>query len=168
MKNIQKFTINNATITIDGATTLQFNHNNCYQITGPYIFATAYRCGDYVLLHELQGYETDEILEPKTNKEFADGLLTMDNPYYVDYYHMLHDEISIEHNKDGYYILPKDSYNGDIFPYKGDFLKRFHLFEVDNNSWNEVELANLYEEEIVDWSCFASGMVKTDAQNISE
>ena len=164
MKNIQKFIVNNATITIDSATTLQFNHNNCYQLVGPYIYSTAYRCGNYVLLHELQGYTTDEVIEPKTSKEFADGLLTMDNPYYVDYNHMLHDHIFIGNNEDGFMIVPRDSHEDNTEPYKGDALKRFHLFELAGDSWNEIELdpAKLHKKELLEWNCFANGMVKNE------
>jgi hypothetical protein len=161
MKNIKKFTVKNATITIDSATTLQFNHNKCFQLTGPYIFATAYKCEEYVLLHELQDFSTDGVIEPRTSKEFADGLLTMDNPYYVDYYHMLHDKISIM-SDDVFTILQGNSYNEDIYPYKGDDLKAFHLFEANDDAWREVELSlkELHKKELFEWSYFASGTVQ--------
>lgn len=161
MSKIQKFTTINTTITITNATTLHFNYNKCDYINAPYIFSTAYRCKEYVLLHELQSYSTDKVIEPKTNKEFADGLLTMENPYYVDYYHMLHDKISINKDKDSYLILPHDSYNGDIEPYKDKYLDRFHLFKIDDSSWTEIELDlnKLHKDGLIEWNYFANVMI---------
>lgn len=156
MKNIKKFTVKNATITIYSATTLQFNHNNCFQIESPYIFATAYKCGDYILLHELQGFLTDEVIEPKTSNEFQKRLHTKNNPFYLDVYDSLYDSLFLE----------KDALKGyDLFnrldAYKNESLECFHLFKVDDTAWNEIELnlKNMNKKNLLEWDYFASGMV---------
>lgn len=162
MSKIQKITIDNATITINDAITLHFNHNKCYKIDAPYIFATGYRCKKYILLHEMQGYSTDKAIEPTTSKQFTDGLLTMDNPYYVDFYHMLHDKISIESNNNSHFLLPRDSFNGDIFPYRNKDLDSFHLFKVNEDSWTEIDLDldKMEDKELIEWRYFTNTMIK--------
>ena len=153
MSEIQKFTTTNATITIDSATTLQFNRNKCDQIDAPFIFATAYECKEYVLLHELQGFLTDEIIEPKTPEEFQQGLHTQDNPYYLDIYDSLHDSLSIEGNT----FQGNDLYER-LSIYEKEY---FHLFKVNENSWTEVEfdLAVLGSKGFLEWKYFANGMI---------
>lgn len=161
MKKTKKFIVKNATITIDNATTLQFNNHKSYKVDAPFIFTTAYKCGNYVLLHELQGYSTDKVIEPNTSAEFIEGLLTMDNPYYIDFYHMLHDKIHINSEGNDFILVPSDSYDGEINPYKDKDLKSFHLFEATDDTWNEVEfnIEELYKKSMFDWNCFASGMI---------
>lgn len=157
MSRIQKFTTNGATITIDNATTLHFNHNKCDQIDAPYIFATAYRCKDYVLLHELQGFDTDQIIEPKTTDEFQKGLHTKENPFYIDVYDSLYDSLFIKEDALQGYDLHKR-----LVTYKDENLKSFHLFKVDESSWTEVDLdlVELESNGFVEWECFANGMVE--------
>ena len=159
MSEIQKFTTTNTTITIDNATTLQFNRNKCDQIDAPFIFATAYRCKEYVLLHELQGFLTDEIIEPKTPEEFQQGLHTQDNPYYLDIYDSLHDSLSIKENT----LQGNDLYDR-LSTYEKESLKYFHLFKVDESSWIEVELDLLELENngFAEWEYFTNGMVKNE------
>lgn len=85
----------------------------------------------------------------------------MDNPYYVVYYHMLHDKISISSNEDGHHLLPHDSFNGNIYLYENEELDGFHLFKVNESSWTEVELnlARLKNKGFVEWFYFANGML---------
>ena len=156
MSKIQKFTITNATITINSATTLQFNHNKRDQIDAPFIFATAYKCKEYVLLHELQGFLTDKVIEPKTSNEFQEGLHINENPFYLDIYDSLYESLSIKGDTLQGYDLYKR-----LTTYEQEALEYFHLFKVDESSWTEVEL-DLLELEckgFVEWEYFANGMV---------
>lgn len=161
MKKTKKFIINNATITIDNATTLQINNNKGYKIDAPFIFAMAYKCKNYVLLHELQGYSTDKVIKPKTNQEFVEGLLSMDNPYYIDFYHMLHDKIYINTDGDDFIIVPNDSYDGEITPYMDESLNYFHLFKVSANIWMEIDsdFESMNRKSLIEWTYFAGGML---------
>ena len=156
MSKIQKFTTNGATITINNATTLHFHHNKCYKIDAPYIFATGYRCKEYVLLHELQGFSTDKIIEPKTADEFQDGLHSKDNPFYLDVYDSLYDSLSVKENTLQGYDLYKE-----LDTYEKEALECFHLFKVDESSLTEVEfdLVELEGNGFIEWECFVSGMI---------
>lgn len=161
MSEIKKFTVKNATITIDSATTLQFNHNKCYQIDAPFIFAVAYRCKEYVLLHELQGFITDKIIEPKTSKEFQEGLHIKNNPFYLDVYDQVFNYVSI--GEDNRFIALYESPQGELSEeiIAGKRLSYFHLFRVDDKAWTEIEL-NLEElkKDLLRLDYFANGMIE--------
>lgn len=161
MTKIKKITVENATITIDSATTLQFHHNNCYEIQRPYIFVTAYRCEDYVLLHELQGFMTDKIIGPKTNEEFQNGLMTRDNPFYFDNYHELYDDLKIEKEKKKYCFKAFESSSESYVYDDEESFKRFHLFKIDDKAWTEekLDLEVLYSESLIKWTNFANGIL---------
>ena len=118
----------------------------------------------YVLLHELQGFAEPEVIEPKCQEKYIEGLMTMHNPYYMDCQHMLHEKITIKKDISGFFIEPNDSFNGDIFPYKDEKLKGFHLFKVDDVAWTELDLdlEMLHQDGLVKWDCFANGMVKNE------
>lgn len=160
MRKIKKITTKDATITIDSATTLQFHHNNCYEIQRPYIFVTVYRCEDYVLLHELQGFKTDEVIKPKTSAEFQNGLMEVDNPFYFDNYHELYDCLMIEKEFENYCIKAFESAN-EPYVYEDKTIKRFHLFKVNDKEWREIELdfGDLLEKGLIRWSNFANGII---------
>lgn len=139
--------------TIDGFYQREFNNSFlpycseyywCEKIKTPFVFVTGYRCKGYVLLHKLQEYLTDKVIGPETDEEFTNGLVSMDSPYSVDYYHMLHDKISISNNEDGHLLLPYDSFNRNIYLYENEKLDDFHLFKVDESFWTEVELDLVY------------------------
>lgn len=153
MKNKKIFTVDDATITIDSETKLQFNHNKCYKIDLPYVFTTGYRCKGYVLLHELQGFLTDEIIEPKTSDEFQEELHTKNNPFYLDIYDSLHDSLSIKNDTLQGYDLCKR-----LDTYENDWLEYFHLFKVDDISWNEIDLnlEKLKKKDLIEWNYFAN------------
>ena len=157
MSEIKKFTINNATITIDSATTLQFNHNKCYKIDAPYIFVVAYKCEECVLVHELQGFLTDEVIEPKTADEFQTGLHIKENPFYLDVYDSLFDNLSIKEGVLQGYDLYKR-----LVTFENESLEYFHLFKIDGSSWTEVnlDLEELESNGFIDWECSFSGMIQ--------
>lgn len=163
MSKIQKFTTTNATITINDATTLHFNHNKCYKIDAPYIFTTAYKCGEYILLHELQGFQTDKVIEPKTSEEFRQGLHSQDNPFYLDVYDSLFDSLSIKEGAlHGYDLYER------LVSYKNESLEYFHLFKVDEGSWSEVELdlSIVVMKNFIEWSYLANGIIQKDREPI--
>lgn len=153
MSEIKKFTIINATITINSATKLHFNHNKCNQIDSPYIFATAYKCKEYVLLHELQGFLTDKVIEPETADEFQEGLHTKENPFYLDIYDSVYDSLSI---KEG--TLQGYNLNKVLHTYENE---DFRLFKVDESSWTEVDLDldELENKDLNNWDYFANGII---------
>ena len=156
MSEIQKFTTTSATITIDNATTLQFNHNNCYKIAAPYIFAAAYKCEEYVLLHELQGFITNQTIEPSTSDEFQKGLHDKENPFYLDVYDSLFDNLSIKEGAlHGYDLYER------LVSYEDMSLEYFHLFKVDESSWIEIELdlVKLVSKGSSEWEYYANGII---------
>jgi hypothetical protein len=161
MSKIKKFTVKNATITIDSATTLQFNHNKCYQIDAPFIFAVAYKCNEYILLHELQGFTTDKIVKPQTADEFQEGLHAKDNPFYLDVYDQIFNHVTI--GEDNRLIALHESPQGELSEeiIGGIELNYFHLFKVDEYSWTEVDLGirNLHDNGLIEWIYFANGMI---------
>lgn len=157
MSKVQEFTTNSATITINNATTLHFSRIKCDQIDAPYIFATGYKCKEYVLLHELQGFQTDEAIEPKTSDEFQEGLHIKDNPFYLDVYDSLYERLFIkEATLQGYDLYKR------LSTYENQSLKYFHLFKVDESSWSEVELdlVELERNGFVDWEYSLNGMIQ--------
>ena len=159
MSAIKKFTIKDATITLDGTTKLQFNSNKCDNIKSPYVLCIAFECEGHVLLLELQGFSTDKIVEP-TKEEIEGDSLDYGNPYFVDCWHELFDEIKVMKNNDNFSLIGLQKGHEPII-YKKDELKRFHIYKVDNQSWTEIDLAlnTLSHKSLISWKCFASGCI---------
>ena len=62
-------TIKNATVTLDDDTKYEFDSNKRYKIESPHIVIASYQCDDYIFLQEIQGFDSDKVIEPKTLKE---------------------------------------------------------------------------------------------------
>ncbi|WP_428739360.1 hypothetical protein [Sulfurimonas sp.] len=172
MAEVNKFTIKNATITINSATTLQFHSNKCDYIQKPFIICSAYRCRNYVLLFELAGYKTDKIIEP-TREQFENETIDYDTPYFNFFYDELFDSFDINNDNNTFSLagLYKDDEPVFYKKYnKGNNLERFHLFKLDDQAWTEVELDlnALYNRGLFKWYFFASGWIKKICENYAQ
>lgn len=162
MNKIVTFTIKNETIILNDATSIQYHSNKCNYIKNPYVLCTAYMCKDYVLLLELQGFNTDKVVEP-TREEIGSGRLDYSNPYFADCWHELFDNIEIKEDHNEPYLIGSFESNEPVI-YKERGLERFHICKVDDRSWREIDLsiATLYQQDLTKWSYFIYGWIKNN------
>jgi hypothetical protein len=153
MNKIVTFTIEDATITFNDATKLQYNSNNCYKMQRPYIFVAGYRYENYVLLHELQGFITNEVHEPNNMNELEQGLLKKENPYYLDVYGMIFDSFEFKNH-----VLHGNSIDASPLVFHKSFYENFHLFGTNESEWKEIDF-NIKEFPNTRWEYFANGMI---------
>lgn len=164
---IGTITIKNTTITLKNATKYEFNSNKCYKIDRPHIFIAAYICNNFILMEEIQGFLTDDNIEPKTSEEFVDGLHNQPNLFYLDAYDSLFDSIILDvDEKTNKYTIACKYINADgiLQSETSNICKRmdyFHLFKKDDLSWNEIDLdlEYLYKNDFLEWSYFGCGIL---------
>jgi len=160
---IGNFIIENATVTFNDATKYGFNSKKCHKINRPYVFTVAYENDGYILLQGIQGFETKEVIEPKSLKEYEEGLSNPVNPYFLDPYGDIFDYLELsELDLIGYYQNVHDEQVKHKYQENEKF--DISLFKKDNNVWNEIELKldELYQKRLQRWDYLGCGIVSKE------
>lgn len=88
--SISKFTIKNATFTIDSATKYRFDNNICYHILLRKRFSVLmwYQCEEHHMFILLSSYDSDNMDPPATREEFSRGMAEKDTMYWFSSPHL--------------------------------------------------------------------------------
>ena len=160
-------TINSATFVLKDATKYAINTYNCYKIDAPCIFAVIYQCDDYVLVHQVQGFDSTVYKEPKNGEEYREGLETCPNPFYVNPYGNVFDKISIDLKNAARMNAHYIGFHGDNEVDDITRDERFCLFKQIGSKeliLKEFSVQKIYDMQLLEWVYIDNIIIENIAQ----
>lgn len=157
------FTINNSTVTFKDATKYKINNLTCNYIDELYVAMSIFRCKNYYLLFELQGFKQLDTQEPKTEEEFLEGLEKQENPYYFSSCHIFYDELRLTYNSSIEQCLwIANRYDREIRELLNEFERpAVSVYESIDNVWNFIKIDDkaLVEKGLEQWEMVGIGIL---------